>query len=125
MTGAVLDAGALLGFERNDRRVVAIVVRAMGHGDPLAVPTGVLAQVWRDGTRQVRLVRLLGSPLCDVIPLDDRDARAAGQLCGTSGTSDVVDASVAVVARRRRLRVLTSDPEDLRRLDRRLDVVPV
>ena len=76
MTGAVLDAGALIGFERNDRRVVGIVARALHHGDALLVPAGVVGQVWRDGARQVRLVRLLGSPAYDVIALDDATARA-------------------------------------------------
>jgi len=125
VTGAVLDAGALVAFERNQRRVVAIVARALHHNDPLVIPAGVVAQVWRDGARQVRLVRLLGSPLAAVVPLDDSAARAAGQLCGVSDTSDVVDASVVVVARQRRLRVLTSDPDDLRRLDPRLDLIAV
>jgi predicted nucleic acid-binding protein len=57
--------------------------------------------------------------------LDDRQARAAGQLCGLADTADVVDASLAVVARERGARVLTSDPDDLRRLDRRLDVITI
>jgi hypothetical protein len=125
LSGAVLDAGALVGFERNDRRVVGIVARALHHGDALLVPAGVVGQVWRDGARQVRLVGLLGSPVCQVVALDDTAARAAGQLCGASGTSDVIDASVAVLARQRALRVVTSDPDDLRRLDPRLDVVTV
>lgn len=121
----MLDAGALVGFERNDRRVVGIVARALHHGDALIVPAGVVGQVWRDGARQIRLVRLLGSPVCQVVALDDTTARAAGQLCGASGTSDVIDASVVVVARQRALRVVTSDPDDLRRLDPRVDVVIV
>lgn len=125
MSGAVLDAGALIGFERNDRRVVGILARALHHGDTVVVPAGVVAQVWRDGARQVRLVRLLGSPACKVVPLDDSAARAAGQLCGLSGTSDVVVASVVVLARQRNLGVVSSDPDDLRRLDPRLDVVRV
>lgn len=125
MSGAVLDAGALVGFERNDRRVVGIVARALGHGDRLVVPAGVVAQTWRDGRRQARLTALLGSPLCEVVVLDDQGARAAGQLCGMSGTADVVDASVVLVARLRSLRVLTSDPMDLCHLDGRLDLVIV
>lgn len=125
MTGAVLDAGALVGFERNDRGVVSIIARAVGHGDPLLVPAGVMAQVWRDGRRQVRLVRLLRSPVCEVAPLGDLEARAAGQLCGLSGTSDVVDASVVVLARQRSLAVVTSDAGDLRRLDPAVDLVEV
>jgi len=125
VSGAVLDAGALVEFERNNRRVVAIVARALDLDDPLVVPAGVVAQVWRDGRRQARLARLLGSPLCEVVALDDHGARATGQLCGASGTTDVVDSSVVVIARQRGLRVLASDAGDLRRLDPRLDVVPV
>lgn len=125
MSTAILDTGALIGFERNDRHVVAIVARALEHHDPLLVPAGVVAQAWRDGKRQARLARLLGAPICQVLSLDDRQARAAGQLCGTAGTSDVVDASVVIAARDRRASVVTSDPDDLRRLDPRLDIFPV
>ncbi len=125
MTAVVLDTGALVGFERNDRRVVAIVARALEHQDELLVPAGVVAQAWRDGSQQARLARLLRAPLCEVVALDDRQARAAGQLCGVATTTDVVDASVAVVARDRRARVITSDPDDLRRLDHRLEVVAI
>ena len=125
MSGAILDTGALIGFERNERRVVAIVTRALEHHDPLLVPAGVVAQAWRDGSRQTRLARLLGSPLCEVLVLDDRQARAAGQLCGVADSTDVVDASVAVAARDRGARVMSSDPDDLRRLDSRLDVVTI
>ena len=125
MSGAVLDAGALIGFERNERAVVAIVARALEHRDVLAVSAGVVAQVWRDGSRQVRLARLLGSALCEVVALDDYQARAAGQLCGLAGTSDVVDASVALVARQRGAAVVTSDPADLRRFDGGLDLVAI
>lgn len=125
MSDAVLDAGALVEFERNNRRLVGIVARALHHGDALLVPAGVVGQVWRDGARQARLVRLLGSSTCVVVALDDATARAAGQLCGASATSDVIDASVVVLARRRGLRVITSDPGDILHLDPRLDVVAV
>ncbi|MHB8313146.1 MAG: PIN domain-containing protein [Candidatus Dormibacteria bacterium] len=125
MSGAVLDAGALIGFERGDRRVVAIVQRALVNGDVLVVPACALAQAWRDGRRQVRLARLLGSRACEIAPLDGPLARAAGQLCGVSSTADVVDASIAVVARQRQLPVVTSDPGDLRRLDGKLELHPI
>ena len=125
MSGAVLDTGALVGFDRNDRRVVAIVARALEHRDPLVVPAGVVAQAWRDGRTQVRLSRLLGSPVCEIVPLDDLAARSVGQLCGATGTDDITDAAVARTARQRGLRVITSDPDDIRRLDSRLDVVPI
>jgi hypothetical protein len=46
-------------------------------------------------------------------------------LLAASGTADVVDAHVVVCARRAGQRVATSDPDDLRRLDPSLDVVPL
>jgi predicted nucleic acid-binding protein len=115
--GLTLDAGALIAFERNDRPTVALVARSLVHGYTLAVPAGVVAQVWRDGRRQVRLARLLSADEVDIVVLDDQRAREAGQLCGVRCTHDIVDASVVLCARARRHRIVTSDPDDLKRLD--------
>jgi len=117
MTGITLDAGALIAFECNRRDVVSILRRAAEHGDDVCVPAPALAQVWRDGRQQARLTRLVGAPTTLVVPLDDAAARAAGQLCGVAGTSDVVDAAVVHCARSRGHAVLTSDPSDLGALD--------
>lgn len=125
MTGFVFDAGALIAFERNDRSVVMIVKRLFALRATLIIPAGVVGQVWRDGGRQARLARLLGSPIAVVEPLDDRRARTAGQLCGMRGTRDVTDASVVLSARDHDLPVATSDPDDLRRLDPRIRLVVV
>jgi hypothetical protein len=125
VSGVTLDAGALIAFERNDRRVVTAIARALETRLSIAIPAGVVGQVWRDGRRQVMLARLLGSSAIDVEPLDDVNARAAGQLCGATGTSDVIDASVVLCARARGHSVMTSDVDDLRRLDRALRLVPV
>lgn len=119
----VLDAGALVAFERNDRRVRRLIELAIEHGRRLHVPAGVVGQVWRDGARQVRLVRLVSSDVLAVHPLDLPEAKAAGALCGLTGTSDVIDASVGLLARRHGASVVTSDPEDLRRLDPHLQLV--
>lgn len=121
----VLDAGALVAFERYDRRVVRLVERAVETGGRLHTPAGVLAQVWRDGARQVRLTRLLGSGVLEIRALDLREAQAAGSLCGRSSTADVVDASVALLARRLDATVVTSDAGDLRRLDASLELFDV
>ena len=40
----VLDAGALIAVERNDRRVRRLVELAVEHGSPLHVPAGVVGQ---------------------------------------------------------------------------------
>ena len=125
MAGLTLDAGALIAFDRNDRRMVALIVRSLAHGHTMAVPAGVVGQVWRDGRRQARLARLLGADEVEVEALDDARAREAGRLCGIRGTSDVVDASVVLCARTRGHRIATSDPDDLRRLDPAADLIRV
>lgn len=119
----VLDAGALVAFERNDRRIRQLIELAAEHGRPLHVPAGVIGQVWRDGARQARLARLINSDVLDVRALDLDEARAAGAACGATGTADVIDASVALLARRYRAVVVTSDPDDLRRLDPHLTLI--
>lgn len=125
MSGLTLDAGALIAFERNDRAVVALLARALELGYSLAVPAGVVGQTWRDGRRQARVARLLGSTQVEIEPLDDQRAREAGQLCGVARVADLIDASAVLCARRRGHRLVTSDPEDIRRLDPALPVIVV
>jgi hypothetical protein len=125
MNGLTLDAGALVAFEKNDRKLVTLLARALELGCSLAVPAGALGQVWRDGRRQARLARLLASNEVEVEPLDDQRARAAGQLCGVMRTSDVIDASVVLCARKRLHRIVTSDPTDIRRLAPKLAIIEV
>jgi hypothetical protein len=123
--GLTLDTGALIAFERNDRYVLSLISRALEAELGITVPAGVVAQAWRDGRKQVRLARLLGAPQIQVDALDDRRARAAGQLCGVSKTRDIVDASVVLCARDRSHAVVTSDAGDLRRLDGQLQLIAV
>lgn len=125
MSGLTLDAGALIAFERGDRSVLAVLVRARERGQKLAIPAGVVGQVWRDGRQQVRLGRLLGSETVEVESLTDGLARAAGQLCGVAGTADVIDASVVLCTRRRGHGVMTSDPHDIARLAPKMRTVVV
>jgi predicted nucleic acid-binding protein len=125
MTTTTLDAGALIAFERGDRAMLALIVVARQASLKFVVPSAAVAQVWRDGRKQVRLARLLASPLVEVEALTDQRARAAGQLCGVTGTRDIVDAAVALCARQRGGRVITSDPENLQRLDPTLQVIRV
>jgi hypothetical protein len=68
MRGLTLDAVALIAFERNDRRLVGLIVRALDNGCALAVPATVVGQIWRDGRRQTRLARLLGSEAVEIEP---------------------------------------------------------
>ncbi len=55
MNGLTLDAGALIAFEKNDRRAVAPIARALEHKLLIVIPAGVVGQVWRDGSRQTRI----------------------------------------------------------------------
>ncbi len=118
MKGYTFDAGALIALERRDERVRAMLDRVLASPDALIhIPAGVLAQVSRDGPRQARLTRLLKKAQTRVVPLDTRTAFVVGLLLGRRGGSDVVDASVVLCARIHGQGVVTSDPDDLRRLD--------
>lgn len=119
----VLDAGAFIAFERNDRRVRTLIELSVAHRGALHAPASVVAQVWRDGRRQARVARLIGSGVVNVHALDLEDAQATGVLCGRSSTKDIVDAHVVLVARREGAIVVTSDPDDLRRIDPDIELV--
>jgi hypothetical protein len=122
VTGATLDSGALIAFERGSARMLALIERATDRRLTLSVPAGVVAQTWRGGVRQARLSRLLSAPISEIVPLDELAARAVGVLCARTGATDVVDASVVVCARERGHQVVSSDPNDLLAIDRRLHV---
>jgi hypothetical protein len=124
--GLTLDAGALIAIDRLDRKMALLLSTARRRGLELAVPAGAVGQVWREGRTQARLARFLGSSDVAVVPLDDAAARAAGQLLGTTGGTDVIDASVVLCARMRRHdAVVTSDPRDISSLDPRLRTIRV
>jgi hypothetical protein len=120
-----LDSGALIGLERADDRMRALCREALRTGVRILVPAPVLAQVWREGRRQAVLAMLLKGRTTEVAHLDRVLAKAIGILCGRTGTSDIVDACLALVARRERALVVTSDVEDLLRLDPGLPVEKV
>jgi rRNA-processing protein FCF1 len=121
----VLDAGALIQFDRGHARMRALVRLALERSAQVIVPAGVLGQAWRDGSRQVPLAALLSARITLVESLDEPMAKAAGVLCGRSRTADVIDASVVLAARSRDAVVVTTDESDLRRIDPGLDVESV
>lgn len=123
--GVTLDAGALIALDRGDARVRALLVRAEATGDPVVVPATALAQAVRAPARQARLSGLLQQINTHVVPLDRGDAVEIGLLLAASGTSDVVDAHVVLCAARAGQPIVTSDPDDLRRLDPKAVLVPL
>ena len=114
MTALILDAGALLAVDRNDRAMIARLRVAHEGGFDLRSNAMVVAQVWRDRRgRQVNLARLLKA--IDVRVVHPRDGQEAGALLADAGTADPIDATVALLANPGD-RILTSDPGDLTRL---------
>ena len=123
--GITLDTGALIALDRGDKRMIALLHQALAQGCAFRVPSGVLGQAWRDGRIQVTLARFLRSEEVEIIPLDEQLARSCGELCGATNTSDIIDASVVILARGRRDPIVTSDPHDLRRLDRAASIIAI
>ncbi len=125
MTVVVLDAGAMIALGRRDTRMLALVDELHGARRIGYVPAGVVAQIWRGSARQHAPARLLRAGAVRVDPLSEDVAYRLGLLLAKSGTSDVVDAHVALLARRLQATVLTSDPDDLKALDPTLAFVTV
>ena len=110
----VLDAGALLAVEHRDDIVVRrLLNEADASSDRVLTSAGVVAQVWRNGSRQARLARMLAS--IEIWPLGHTAARRVGELLAISRSRDIVDAHVALLVHDGDL-ILTSDPRDIGRL---------
>jgi predicted nucleic acid-binding protein len=110
----VLDAGALLAVEREDREVMALVKHELRLGRAPRTHGGVVGQAWRSASgRQARLGRFLTA--VDVAPLDRELGRRAGILLGRARMADVIDAALVMLAADGDV-VLTSDPHDIGRL---------
>lgn len=109
----VLDSGALVALERNERPMWVRLKAAQLAGDLPLTHAGVLGQVWRGGPRQARLSQALAS--IDVRALDEPLGRAAGQLLAVSGLADVIDAGVVLLATDGD-EIVTVDREDLEQL---------
>lgn len=116
MSGITFDAGGLIALDRNDRRVLALVARAMERGLRITIPATALAQAIRQPARQARLARLIRQAGTDLVALDGPDATAVGLLLARTGTADIADAHVVICARRTGQTVVTSDAADLRRI---------
>jgi hypothetical protein len=107
----VLDAGALIAFDRGDRAVAALVAVAVRRGEPAVTSSAAVAQAWcGGGPRQARLARLLSG--VEERPLGPPMSRLVGNLCGAVGTDDVADAHLALLATHGDV-VVTGDPDDL------------
>ena len=109
-----LDTGALIGFERAERRTMTHLKLAEQLGHELTVPTPVIVEAWRGGSRSARIAALLEA--CIIEPLFPDLARLAGEALAAVKGATAIDAVVMASAARRGDRVLTSDLTDLERL---------
>jgi len=110
---AVLDAGALMAVDRRNRMIGAQLRVLQQQGTPIRVSSAVVGQAWRDGCKQANLARVLAG--VGIVPLGEDDGKRIGELLALAGSTDVVDAHVALMAAHADL-VLTSDPGDIRKL---------
>lgn len=93
---SLLDAGALIALDRNDRSMWVRLKGLHQSGERPVTHGGVVGQAWRGGQRQARLATTLAG--MDVRPLDERLGRAAGELLAATRMSDVVDAALVALA---------------------------
>jgi len=107
----VLDSGAFVALERNDRALWRRLKAAHARGSVPLSHGGVIGQVWRGGgPRQTLLAKALDG--IEVRPLDDAAGRAAGGLLKKAGLPDVIDAALTLLAGDGD-QILTSDVDDI------------
>lgn len=109
----VLDAGALVAIDRRDRAIGAQLRVLQSQGTPIRASAAVVGQVWRNGRKQANLARVLAG--VGIAGLGADDGKRIGELLGRAGSPDVVDAHVVLMTAHGDL-VLTSDPDDIRKL---------
>lgn len=107
----VLDTGALIGLEKNDRVMWRRLKAALLANSVPVSHGGIVGQAWRGGgPRQPLLARALDG--IDIRPLDEGLGRAAGALLAQAGRGDVIDAALVLLAGDGD-DIVTSDPEDI------------
>ena len=110
----VLDSGALIALEKNDRAMWRRLKSSLVMGEAPVSHGGVIAQAWRGGgPRQALLAKALAA--IDVRALDETLGLAAGELLARAGGNDVIDAAVVLLAYDGD-DIVTSDTEDLQSL---------
>lgn len=106
----ILDAGVLIAIDRGTETGRSLLANVDRLTEPLHTTAAVAAQVWRDGSRQVRLARALNA--MTLHPFEPGDIAQVGEALRRSGTADVVDAHLFVVAQRIGHNILTADVDD-------------
>lgn len=112
----ILDSGALIALERNDRAMWRRLKCGVLAGEVPLSHGGIVGQVWRGrGSRQALLATALDG--IDVQPLTQALGREAGELLARSRKTDVIDAALVLLAADGD-EIITSDVDDLTPLAR-------
>ena len=123
----VLDSGALIALERNDRAMWRRLKSALLDEQMPVTHGGVLGQAWRGRGPRTALLSLALKGV-EVAALDEDLGKLAGELLGRAKKADVIDAALVLIASDGDS-IVTSDPADLRRLSevagRHIDLVEV
>jgi predicted nucleic acid-binding protein len=123
--GFVFDAGAFVALERRSPFMISILDEALHGTIEVVLPRTVIAQVWRGTPRQANVGRLVsaglrrGSPVV-IDELTAERAREIGVKIGQTSHPDIVDVHVALAAAERGHAVLTSDDDDIAKVNRDL-----
>jgi len=125
VNGITFDAGGLIALDRKDRRVLALIARAKELEMRITIPATALAQAIRNPARQALVSRLIRQAGTDLVALDGPDATSVGLLLARTATSDIADAHVVVCAQRAAQPVITSDPDDIRRIAPKLQLIVI
>ena len=112
MNGVTYDTGALIAADRNDRGMWALHAGFLAEEVVVTVPSPVVAEAWRGGSRQATHLRLLA--LCQIEELSYVQSRAVGVLAGKADHDDIVDVAVVEGALRRHDAVVTSNPTHIK-----------
>jgi hypothetical protein len=116
----ILDTGALIALERNDRAMWQRLKAALQAREAPISHGGIVGQAWRGrGSRQALLAKALN--MIDFRRIDAELGRAAGELLARAKQDDVIDAALVLLANDGD-RIITSDPEDLAPLARAADL---
>ena len=123
----VLDAGALIVLERNDRAMWRRLKSALHLNEIPVTHGGVIGQAWRGrGSRSALLSLALAS--VDVRSVDEDLGKRSGELLARAKKNDVIDAALVLLSADGDV-IATSDPGDLeplaRAAGRLLDLLPV
>ncbi len=123
----ILDAGALIALEKNDRGMWRRLKSAILLHEVPITHGGIVGQAWRGGgPRSAFLSKALAG--VDVRPLDENLGKRAGELLARTRKRDVIDAALVLLGSDGDI-IVTTDADDLRPLaraaDRMIDLVEV